>query len=154
MNIIQEKLASNLKEAMKAGQSFEAGVFRMLISSFHNKEIEKKGKGEDVEISEEEAIDLLTKEAKKRKEAAEAYEKGNRAELAEKEKKELAIIEKFLPEQLSREEVEKIVSAALEKTGAKEIKEFGKVMGEAMKDLKGRADTSFVSEIIKEKLGS
>ena len=150
---ISEKITSNLREAMKAGQSFEAGVFRMLLSSFHNKEIEKKGKGEPIEISDEEAVELLTREAKKRKESIQAYEKGDRQELAEKEKRELAIIKKYLPEELGREEIEKVVLAVIEKTGVKDIKDFGKAMGEAMKELKGRADASIVGEILKEKLG-
>ncbi len=149
---IQEKIISNLKEAMKTGQSIEAGVFRMLLASFHNKEIEKKGKGEPIEISDEEAIELLTREAKKRKESIQAYEKGDRQELAEKEKKELAIIEKYLPEQLGREEIKKVVSMAIEKIGAKDVKDFGRTMGEAMKELKGKADASIVGEILKEKL--
>lgn len=150
----QEKISADLKEAMKAGQSFEAGVFRMVISAFHNKEIEKKGKGGEAELSEEEVIEILGKEAKKRKESVAAYEKGGRNDLAEKEKKELEIIGKYLPEQLGREEIEKAVLAAIEKTGAKDIKDFGMAMREAMAELKGKVDASIVSEILKGKLGS
>lgn len=150
----QEKISADLKEAMRAGQSFEAGVFRMAISAFHNKEIEKKGKGGEVELSEEEVIEILGKEAKKRKESVAAYEKGGRNDLAEKEKKELEIIGKYLPEQLGREEIEKAVLAAITKTGAKDIKDFGMAMREAMAELKGKVDASIVSEILKGKLGS
>ena len=167
----QEKIGANLKEAMKAGQSFETGVFRMLLASFHNKEIEKKGKrgpaseaGREEKLSEEEVIEILGKEAKKRKESISAFEKGGRNDLAEKEKKELEIIGKYLPEQLNREEIEKAVLAAIEKTGANKEKDpagkpsvsngasFGKIMGEVMKELRGKADASIVGEILKEKL--
>ncbi len=146
---INQKLSEDLKEAMKAGKEFETGVLRMLLSSLHNKEIEKKGKGGEPELSDEEIIEVLSKEAKKRKEAAEMFNNAGRAELAEKELKELELIKKYLPEQVSLEEIEKIVKAAVEKTGAKTVKEFGKVMAEAMKDLKGKADASSVSEAAK-----
>jgi hypothetical protein len=165
MDIVQ-KILNELKEAMKAGRSFEAGVFRMLISAFHNKEIEKKGKGgparhasqlagvadREEKLTEEEALDILAKEAKKRKESVIAFEKGGRPELADKEREELKIIEKYLPEQLPREEIEKAVLAAIAKTGAKEVKDFGLAMKEAMAELKGKADASAVSEILRDKL--
>jgi len=150
--MLHQQLTDDLKIAMKAANEFELGVLRMLLSSLHNKEIEKKGKGLEAVLSDEEAIEVLTREAKKRKEAAELFSKGNRNDLAEKETKELEFIKRYLPEQMSQEEIEKIVKAALEKTGAKEVKDFGKVMAEAMKELKGKADASCVSEIIKSKL--
>ena len=162
--MLHQKISDNLKEAMKAGQEFEVGVFRMLLSALHNKEIEKKGKGLEPALSDEDAIEVLSKEAKKRKEAIEAYTKGNRDDLVQKETEELEIIKKYLPEQLNREEVERIVTAVIEKLGAKprnvhrdalrgkEIKDFGRVMAEAMKELKGKADASLVSELVKNNL--
>ena len=151
---IREKISNSLKEAMKAGQDFEVGVFRMIISAFHNKEIEKKGKGGEEKISEEEALEILAKEAKKRKESILAFEKGGRKDLADKEKAELKMIEVYLPAQLPREEVEKAVLEAIKKTGAKEAKDFGLAMREAMAGLKGKADASIAGEILKEKLNS
>lgn len=151
---LHQKISDNLKTAMKAGQEFEVSVFRFLLASLHNKEIEKKGKGLEPALSDDEVIEVLNREAKKRKEAAELYAKGNRNDLAEKETKELEIIKKYLPEQLGEEEIEKIVKAAIEKTGAKEVRDFGKVMAEAMKELKGKADASVVSEIIKKRLAT
>jgi uncharacterized protein YqeY len=150
---LKEKLNGDLKEAMKAGQEFEVGVFRFLLSSLHNKEIEKKGKGLEPELSDEEVVEVLIREAKKRKESIEAYSKGNRSDLAEKETKELEIIKNYLPEELSGEEIEKVVKAAIEKTGAREVKDFGKVMAEAMRELKGKADASIISEVVKKNLG-
>lgn len=150
--MLQQKITEDLKIAMKAGRDFELGVLRMLSAAFHNKEIEKKGKGLEPVLSDDEMIEVLIKEAKKRKESIEAYTKGNRSDLAEKETKELEIIKKYLPEEMAVEEIEKVVRAAIEKTGAKTEKEFGLVMKEAMKDLKGKADASSVSEIIKKSL--
>ncbi len=150
--MLHQKISDNLKEAMKAGQEFEVGVFRFLLASLHNKEIEKKGKGLEPVLSDDEVIEVLIKEAKKRKESIEAYTKGARSDLAEKEKKELEIIKKYLPEELSREEVERIIGAIMEKSGAKDVKDLGRVMGEAMKELKGKADASLVSEIVKKNL--
>lgn len=153
MALLLDKINSNLKEFLKAGKSFEAGVLRLVISAIKNKEIEKKGKGLDASLSDEEIIEVLSKEAKKRKEAIDVYSKGGRPELAQKENDELMLIKNYLPEELSREEIEKVVEAAIKNTGATGQKEFGKVMGEAMKELKGKADTSTVSGVIKSKLG-
>jgi len=150
--MLHQKIVDDLKGAMKAGQEFEVSVFRFLLASLHNKEIEKKGKGLESTLSDDEAIEVLSREAKKRKEAIEAYEKGNRTDLAQKETKELEIIEKYLPEQLSEEEIEKIITAAIKKTGAVTVKDFGKVMGEAMKELKGKADASLVSKIVRKRI--
>lgn len=152
--MLNQKITDDLKESMKAGKEFETGVLRMLLSSLHNKEIEKKGKGGNSALSDEEIIEVLSKEAKKRKEAAELFNNAGRQELGEKEFKELKLVKKYLPEQVGAEEIEKIVKAAVEKTGAKTVKEFGKVMAEAMKDLKGKADASAVSEAAKKFLAN
>jgi len=163
MTMLHQKITDNLKTAMKAGQEFEISVLRMLLSALHNKEIEKKGKGQEPILTDEEVIEVLTREAKKRREAAELYAKGNRNDLAEKETKELEIIKKYLPEELSEEEIEKIVKLAIERVVVKDPEgprrdvgaygaSFGKVMAEAMKELKGRADASAVSEIVKRNL--
>lgn len=148
-----EKINSDLKSFFKAGQSFEVGILRMIVAAIHNKEIEKRGKGKEPELTEEELIDLLSKENKKRKESAELYKQGNRNDLVEKELKESEFIQKYLPEAASEEEIGKIVSEAIAKTGAKDIKDMGKAMGEAMKWLKGRADASVIGNLIKKKLG-
>src|SRR3989338_858323 len=150
--MLHQKINEDLKEAFKGKDDFRVGVLRLIISALHNKEIEKKGKGGKPSLLEEEVIEILFKEAKKRKEAAEIYNKGGRNDLAEKEKKELEIVQKYLPEQLSEIEVEKIVKTVVEKSGVKNIKEFGRLMGEVMKELNGKADATFVGEIIKKLL--
>jgi len=150
--MIQQKIKEDLNIFLKAGKSFEAGVLRLILSVFKNKEIEKRGKGQEIKLTDEEIIDLLMKEAKKRKEAADIYKKGNREDLVEKEIKELEVIKKYLPEELSAEEIEKIVDKAIAATSAASVKDIGKVMAEAMKELKGRADASAVGAMIKKKL--
>ena len=111
------KIKSDLKEALKSGDSFKAGTLRYVLAAVHNAEIDK-GKG--ATLTEEELASLLQKQAKQRRESIEAYEKGNRQDLAEKEQKELGIIKTYLPEQLGEEEVKKIVEEA--------IKDFSQAM--------------------------
>jgi uncharacterized protein YqeY len=146
---LQTKIMSDLKEAMKAGAADKVGVLRMLNSAMKNKAIEK---GKDALLTEEEAMQVVAKEAKKRKESILAFEQGGRPELAEGEKKELAILEAYLPAQMSREEV----AAAVEKVlaGLTDKSNQGLVMKAVMQELKGKADGKVISEVVKEKLGS
>lgn len=151
--MLKERITDNLKEALKNKDVEKTGVLRMLIAALHNKEIEKKGKGQDSTLTDDDVVDVLLKEAKKRKESSELYKQGNREDLAQKELKELEIIQEYLPKQLSEQEIEKIVSEAIEKTGASSVKDMGKVMGEAAKETKGRADSKTISDLVKKKLG-
>ncbi len=145
---LSEKIAQDLKTAMKSGQRVRVDVLRMLKAQIKNTEIEK-GRA----LTEEEEIGVLQSAAKKRREAIELYRKGNRPELAQKEAEELGVIESYLPKQLSREEVEAIVAEILAQTGASSMKDLGKVMKEAMGRLKGKADGKLVQEIVRSKLG-
>src|SRR3989344_3550659 len=108
--MLQEKITQDIKEAMKAGNAEKLGVLRMLSSSLKNKAIEK---GKDAVLTDEEATQVLSREAKKRKESVEAFEKGGRPDLAEKEKTELALIEVYLQKQMSREGVVSMVEKVL-----------------------------------------
>ena len=130
---------------MKSGDHFRLGVLRMINSALQNKKIEK---GRDSVLTEEEVLQVLTKEAKKRKESVLAFEAGGRPELAENEKKELVIVEAYLPAQMSREdtakEVERILSGIADKSNA------GLVMKAVMAELKGKADGKTISEVVKE----
>ncbi len=150
--MLYEKINEELKVAMKAGDEFKTGLFRMISAAIHNKEIENKGKGKDEKLTDDEIIEVLTREAKKRKEAGDIFIKGGRTDLAGKEMAEFEVVKQYLPEQLGEAEIEKIVLEAVKKTGASDQKNFGKVMAEAMKELKGKADASLVSRILKSKL--
>lgn len=146
---LKDKIQTDFKEAFKGKDAVKLGALKMLRAEMHNAEISKRK-----ELEEEEIIEVILREIKKRKDAAELYEKGGRSELAEKEKAETKVLSVYLPEQISEEEIRKIVKQAVEQSGATSIKEMGKVMAVLMPQIKGRADNSLVSSIVKEILGS
>jgi len=153
---LKEKIQKDLTEALKNKRELEVSVLRLLIAAILNKEKEKRYKlkeEKDVLLSDEEITDVVSTEVKKRKEAASEYQKGGRQELADKEEKEAKILEKYLPDQLSEKDLEKLIKEAITKTGAKEQKDIGKVMAVLMPQTKGRADGGLVSKIVKESLG-
>jgi len=115
-------------------------------------ELDGEGLVKESQLADEEIIDTISSEIKKRRDAITLYEQGNRQELADKEKKEIEILQKYLPEQMSEEEIKKVVAEAIAKVGAKEMKEMGKVMAELTPKVKGKADNSLVSRIVKESL--
>lgn len=137
-----------MKEAMKSGDKLKLETLRSIRAAFI--EFDKSGSGK--ELTEEEEIKIINSLTKKRKESIEIFEKANRLDLAEKEKKELEILLSFLPQQLSEEEIAKKLDEIIAQVGAKDSKDFGKVMGVAMKELKGRADGKVVQSILKSKL--
>ena len=147
MATLKEQIKERLNRAMKDGDELTRSVLRMLLAAILNKELASKSGLKDSDI-----LEIISSEAKKRRESVSAYEKGGRKDLAEKEKKEIEILQKYLPEQLSEKEIQKIVDRAVKKTGAKEIKDMGKVMKEIMPQVKGRVDGSLASRIIKERL--
>lgn len=142
---IRGTIEADLKSSMKNADQNMVGILRLLLSAIHNEEIAKRGRGEDSTLTFEEEIVVLKREAKKRKEAALLYRQGERTDLAEQEEWEFKAIQKYLPAELSKEEIEKVVTAVI----ASGEKEFGRVMKEAMRELKGRADGKLVSEVIK-----
>ncbi len=163
--MLKERIERDLKESLKERREIELSVLRMLKAGLVNKEKEKrynisKEKPElnasdlDKEslLSDEEIISFILSEIKKGKKAILDFEKGKREDLVEKEKKEIDILKIYLPQQLSEEEVVKISKEAVEKTGAKDIKDMGRVMAEIILKTKGRADNSLVSKIVKEML--
>ncbi len=160
---IKEKIKQDLKEAMQQKQAEKVSVLRLLSSAIFNREKEKWAKlGKEEEdrvkleqasqLSDEEAIEVISSEAKKRKDSIEQYQKGGREDLAEKEKKELEILTDYLPEQMSEDEIRKIVKEKIEQAGANGPQETGKVMGLLMPQLKGKADGGLVSRIVQEEL--
>ncbi len=153
--MLKQNIQNSIKEAMKSGDQFVVETLRMLMASVLTKEKDKKFKEKsekEVQLTEEEIIDSVSSEIKKRKDAIELYTKGNRPELAEKEQKEIEILKKYLPEQLSEDDLKKLVEEAIAETGAKEIKDMGKVMAELNSKIKGKADGGEVSKIVKELL--
>jgi uncharacterized protein YqeY len=151
MENLKEQIKKEMTDAFKAGDSLTKSTLAMLLSSIQNKEIEK---GKDKELSNDDIIAIIGTEVKKRKDAAQQYEDGGRPELAQKEKDEVSILEKYLPEQMSEEEITSIVSKVIEEMGAEGMSQMGQVMNGVMKELKGKADGSLVNRIVKEKLSS
>ncbi len=153
MTMLWEKINEDLVSAMKRKDDVHLRTLRLLVSAMQNREIEKKGKGEDPLLSDEEILGLIRREAKKRKEAAALYVQGGRAELAAKEEEELRVLESYLPPEPGEDVLRAAVDAAIAAVRPAGMKDFGRVMGAVMKETGGGADAALVQRIIKEKLG-
>jgi uncharacterized protein len=147
---LKEQMLTDLKDSLKSGDNFRRDTLRLLSSAIKNSEIEKRKKEEG--LNDQEVLEVLKKAVKQRNDSIEQYEKGGRKDLAEKEKKELAIISAYLPAQMSKEKMREVVKSVISETGATSLKDFGKVMGMAMKKLEGQADGSTVKKISEEEL--
>jgi len=142
-------LKTALKDAMKSKDNQRRDVIRLVQSAIKQVEIDTQK-----DLSTEEVMDLLQKEAKKRREAIEDYERAGRPEMAEGERAELAVLEDFLPKQLTAEEIGAIVEEVIAETGAASAKDMSKVMGPVMARVKGVADGKQVNQIVREKLSN
>lgn len=148
MSLIDD-LKSDVTEALKSGDTEKAETLRGLAASIHNEEIARRSKEGEGELHYEDALAVLRREAKKRKEAADIYRDAGREDLEGKESRELKIIEFYLPPPLDQAKVEKIVEKVISTVGDN----YGRVMGAVMKDVDGRADAKLVTEIVKKHLG-
>ncbi len=147
---LEERINEELKNSIKSGDKIRMETLRSIRAAII--EFNKSGAGR--ELNEEDGLKILNSNAKKRKDAIVLYEQGNRSDLADKEKQELKIIEEFLPQQLSDDEVKNIIKKIKEEVGASDIKDLGKVMGPVMKELKGKADGGKVQQFVREMLSS
>jgi len=147
--MVEEKVKTDLKAAQKKKDELKVSVLRLLLSAFHNRQIEKQRK-----LAEEDFLEVINSQIKQRKQSIEAFKKGGREELVEKEKKELEILKTYLPARISEGELEEIVSQVISSTGVKDASSFGKVMGKVMAKVKGRAQGQTVAKIVKRKLSS
>ncbi len=145
--MIQQQLRKEMVEAMRAKDTVRLTTIRSLISSFTNELIAKKRKPNE-ELSDEDALIVIKRAAKQRKDSIEQFEKGNRNDLAEKEKEELEIIENYLPQVMDIEEIKKVVIAKKESLEIIDKKDIGKLIGAVMQELKGKADGSDVKSVI------
>jgi uncharacterized protein YqeY len=142
-----EELEEEVREAMKARDEERRDALRLIVASLKSAE-----KDLQRPLSEDEELQVLQRERKKRQEAAEAFRGAGRAEQAEKEEAELEILEEFMPEPLSEDELERIVDDAIAENGATSLRDMGRVMADVMPQVAGRADGSAVSTIVREKL--
>ncbi|MET0449902.1 MAG: GatB/YqeY domain-containing protein [Aeromicrobium sp.] len=153
MSALKDQLHSDLTTSMKARDALRTSTLRMVLTAITNAEVSGK---EVRDLSDEDIVTVLGSEAKKRREAAQAFAEGNRPELAEKETAEAAILAEYLPAQLSSEEIAVIVTAAVESAGAagQGMKAMGQVMGIVSPQVKGKADGGAVAAEVKRQIGS
>jgi uncharacterized protein YqeY len=141
------RLEEEVRQAMLARDAQRRDALRLILSSLKSAEKELQRP-----LSDDEELQVLQRERKKRQEAAEAFHGGGRPEQAEQEEAELAILEEFMPEPLSEEDVERIVDDAIAENGATSLRDMGRVMKDVMPQIAGRADGSAVSQLVREKL--
>ncbi|NBC05311.1 MAG: GatB/YqeY domain-containing protein [Bacteroidetes bacterium] len=148
---LKNKILDDLKSAMKAREADKLNVLRSLKAKLLEKEISER-KGGEASLSDEQVVEVLMKAAKQRKESIDQFEEGGRDDLADKEKFELEIIEKYLPEMMDEDEIRNAVKKQIDKMGATDMSDMGKVMGALMGQLKGKAEGATISKIVKEEL--
>jgi uncharacterized protein YqeY len=148
---LKETLKSDLTEAIRSSNKVVSGTIRMVLTAITNEEVSGK---EARVLSEDEIITVLSREAKKRREAAEEFAKANRPDKAAAEKAEGEVIAKYLPAQLSEEDVKRMIAAAIASTGAAGPGDMGKVMDAIKPQIAGKADGALVSSLVKAALGS
>ena len=150
---LKETFQLEIKTAMQKKEVEKLSVLRMVLAAVINKEKQKRAKtGEECQLTDEEVLEVITSEAKKRKDSIEQFEKGNRQDLADQEKSELKILEEYLPEQMSEDEVRKIITDKIQELGVSGPQDIGKVMGAIMGQLKGKANGGLVNKIVQEEL--
>lgn len=146
----KQKLQEALKQSMLAKDILKTSVLRLLLSAINYYEIQKGGAG--YSATDEDVLAVIQKEAKQRKDSIEQFSAAGRQELADKETKELEMLQKYLPAQMAEDEISEIVKQTIREIGATTIADIGKVMGALIPKTKGKADGSLVSKIVKEKL--
>lgn len=150
---LSDRLAADIKTAMKAKDKLRLNTVRSIKKTLMEKEVSLRAEGQDTLTSEQE-IEVLVQQAKQRRDSIAQYREGGREDLAAQEAQELAIIEEYLPQQLSDEEIEATIDRAIAAAGATSMRDMGKVMGQVMPQVKGRADGKQVQAMVKAKLGN
>lgn len=145
---MKEQILNDIKTAMKARDLETVSALRMVSSAIKNKEIEVRPN----ELTDQDVTSVLKKLSKQRKDSIEQFQKAGRDDLAQKEQKELSVLEKYLPEQMSEEQISEVVVAAINEVGAASMKDMGKVMQAVTAKTQGSADNKLVSQIVKAKL--
>lgn len=149
MNSLLEKISADLNLAIKAGDKVKVSTLRLLLANLHNAKIAKGADLTDEEVERE-----IARDVKRHRESIAAYEAGNRADLVDKERKELEVLARYLPKQLSEDEVSKIVEGVIAEIGASGISDMGKVMAKVMAKVGEGADGGTIAQEVKKKLGS
>ncbi len=142
---LKQQIQTELAEAMKAGDENKVSTLRMLKAAILKFEVSGS---EKKDATDEDVMDIISKEIKQRHDSAEQYREGNRFEMAEKEEKELEILMEYMPPQLSADELKKVVQETIDETGAHSMQDMGRVMGAVMTKVKGQADGNMVKEVV------
>jgi uncharacterized protein YqeY len=148
---LEEQIMADLKKAMKQSQKDRLRVLRSLKSALLEKEISQR-EGGKAELSDEQTTEVLMKAAKQRKDSIEQFKEGGRNDLVQKEKKELTVIESYLPQMLSEEEIRDVAKEKIKELDAGSMADMGQIMGAIMQELKGKAEGAKVSKVVKEEL--
>ena len=151
--VLRERITAGLKDAMRDKDAQRLSTLRLINAAIKDQDIAARAKGQTDGVEEGEVLAILGKMVKQRQESARAYEEGGRLELAEKELAEIATIEDYLPRQLSDDEVQSAIDAAIEETGAESIRDMGRVMGILKGKYTGQLDFSKAGGLIKARLG-
>ncbi|HBE20464.1 MAG TPA: glutamyl-tRNA amidotransferase [Cyanobacteria bacterium UBA11149] len=149
---LKDRISEDIKTAMKAKDKIRLETVRSIKKLILEKEVSLRPSGQDT-LTESQEIEVLAQLAKQRRDSVEQYKKAGRDDLAAQEAQELSIIEEYLPQQLSEEEITAVIDEIIAQTGVNSIKQMGKVMGPVMEKLKGRADGQKIQAIVKAKLG-
>jgi uncharacterized protein YqeY len=147
--MLKQRIQDDMKGAMKGGDKRKLGVIRLIMAAIKQREVDER-----IELDDDQVLAVLDKMVKQRRDSIEQYEKAGRDKLAEQEKFEIEILQEYLPEALSEEEIADLIKQAMADTGAESMKDMGKVMGQLKPKLQGRADMGAVSAKIKQLLGS
>jgi hypothetical protein len=151
---ILDRINDDLKEAMRSKDKVRLRTLRSLRAALQNREIEERTAGEQVVLSEQDQLAVLRKQAKQRKDSIEQYQSAGRDDLVEKEQEELAVIDEYLPDAPSDEELRDTLSDIIDQVGATSMSDMGPVMGRAMDELRGRVDGGRVQQMVREMLQS
>ncbi len=167
--MLKDKLQADVKEALKSGNAAKRMTLGMILSAVKSRELDKRGRlskthstgsgqadaaklEEESKLTDEEVVEVLSSEIKKRKDSVDQFEKGGREDLAKKEKEEMAMLMEYMPEQMSEDAVREEIKKAISATGASGPKDMGKVMGTISPKIKGKFDGSRASAMVKEEL--
>jgi uncharacterized protein len=151
MNV--DKIKQDLQKALKEGDSLKVSTLRLVLSAVEKQEKEKRYKEKkEASLSQDQIVEIIASEAKKRKESIKSFELGGRDDLVDKEKKELAILKEYLPQEMTEQELISIIKKAIIDVNAQGLKDINKVMPQVMPQVKGRADGSIVSQKVKQEL--
>ncbi len=150
--MLRNKFKNDLMNAMKAKDTIKVSTLRLILAAIKDRDLESRGKGAGDIISDSTILEILAKMVKQRTETAKVYENAGRRELANTEKKEINIINDFMPKMLTKKEVEKVIEEAIESIDAKSLRDLGKVISKIKEDYSGRCDFADVSQMIRKRL--